>query len=277
VAGNDSGIGNADLKDVAAMRSAINAAFAKDRKRVVYHDLARVNKKTGKPYSSDEILAHLKSMKVGQNDNILVFHSGHGCITDKNRPEETHILFVDGGSFARKDIRSILWDKQPRALMILTDCCSSFTKAAAVKITLDEEEEQELVEVAFVDQSRASKGPSLNAATIRNLLLKPVGLVNITAAQDGVMAIAGFKGENPGQAGSAFTVALMRLWYSRNATFTSWEQMFPKLRNETNRASGGQHHARAFQIATRRAASVVTTSTGQSSPRITAQEVQRSK
>jgi hypothetical protein len=49
-------------------------------------------------------------------------------------------------------------------------------------------------------------------------------------------------------AGSAFTVALTRLWYRQDVTFTTWRQFFSKLRPETNTASAGQHRARAFHL-----------------------------
>jgi hypothetical protein len=234
VAGHDSGIGNADLKDIAAMKRTIDTAFANDKKRVAYHDLTGINAKTGKAFTANEILAHLRNLKIGPNDNVLVYHSGHGGIADKNRPEETHILTVDGGQLNRKDIRTNLSAKRPRALMILTDCCSSFMNAPR----------------ALFPELEQAAPASVNVATVRNLLLKPIGIVNITAAKDGTEAKAGSNGPNPGQAGSAFTVALMRLWYRHDATFTSWEQLFPVLRTETLKASGGAHQARAFRIST---------------------------
>ena len=240
VAGHDSGIGNADLKDIAAMKRTLNAAFASGKKRLAYHDLTGINSKTGKVFTASEILAHLRNMKIGPNDNVLVFHSGHGGIADKNRPEETHILTVDGGQLKRKDIRTILSAKRPRALMILTDCCSTFMKAPRG---------------LFTEIEQPATAP-VNVATVRNLLLKPIGIVNITAAKDGTEAKAGSNGPNPGQAGSAFTVALMRLWYRQDATFTTWEQMFPVLRSETFKASGGAHQARAFRISTQAAVAV---------------------
>jgi hypothetical protein len=235
VAGNDKGIGSADMKDVAAMKQAISSAFAKDKNRLVFHDLTGISKKTGKVYSANEILAHLKNMKIGNNDNVLVYHSGHGGIADRSRPEASHILTVDGGQLHRKDIRTIVAARQPRALMILTDCCSSY---------MSKSEEAELVSLEEPPPA------SVNTATVRGLLLKASGIVNITAAQDGKEASSGHQGENPGHAASAFTVALLRLWYQQDTTFTTWEKMFPTLRRETSKASGGKHQARAFQIRT---------------------------
>jgi len=232
VDGNAGGIGNADMQDVASMRRTLEVAFANDRSRLVIHDLTGVNPKTGTYYTGPEVLAYLRGMQIGQNDNVVAFHSGHGSIQDRTRPEATQYLSIDGGGLLREDIRSTLQAKKPRALIILTDCCSSFVGG------LEEEFAGPCVEEA----------PGINVATVRNLLLKTAGYVSITAAEDGRTAVASFQGANPGQAGSAFTVALMRLWYTQDVTYTSWEQMFPVLRSETLQASGGRHQARAFQI-----------------------------
>jgi hypothetical protein len=281
VAGHDEGIGNADMMDIAAMKRTINSAFAKDKNRLVYHDFTGTNAKTGQVFTSKDILARLRNLKIGTNDSVLVFHSGHGGIADKARPEETHILTVDGGQLHRKDIRNILAANVPRALTILTDCCSVFLNAPKPKnvnpvakpITISiatsaplmaassaygVSPESQLRPLVFdVHMLSAGTLPDTqvqnqvarpNAATVRNLLLRSRGLVNITAAQDGTEALASAKGANPAQAGSAFTVALTRLWYKMDVTYASWPQMFPVLQTETFQASGGAHQARAFQI-----------------------------
>jgi hypothetical protein len=225
VAGADSSIGNADLKDVAAMRQAVAVSFAAEPKRVVLHDLTGKNPTTRRFYTGPEILKHVREMKVGPNDNVLIFHSGHGGINDRKRPEESHVLVVDGGQVGRMDLTKAVLSLKPRGLILLTDCCSTFAKSAL-----------------------AQDAPRVNTKTVRNLLLKSTGVVSITAAEDGTMAQAGYKGANPGRAGSAFTVALMRLWYRQDVTFTTWKQFFPRLRQETGSASGGQHRARAFHL-----------------------------
>jgi hypothetical protein len=228
VAGADSDIGNADLKDVAAMKHTVKTAFQKDPKRLVIHDLTGKNPKTGKFYTPDEIKGHLKQMKVGKNDNVLVYHSGHGTILDKKRPEATHMLTVDGGVIGRKTIMDTVLAHQPRAVIILTDCCSSYPDARS--------------------ELEVPDAPELNVVTVRGLLLKPAGVVSITAAEDGNTAEASYRGPNPGRAGSAFTVALLRLCYRDDVNVARWEQLFPLLRQETGAASNGRHHARAFQI-----------------------------
>jgi hypothetical protein len=226
VAGADEGIGNADLHDVAAMRHILEQTLGGKANQLVIHDLTGKNPKTKKFYSGPEILKFVEGLKVGENDNVLIFHSGHGGIEDRKKPEESHVLFVDGGSINRKQLTKAAQDLKPRAVIMLTDCCSSYTSSVA------------LMEAA----------PPLNKKSVRNLMLRPVGLVSVTAAEDGTIAQANYRGENPADAGSAFTVALTRLWYNTEVTYTSWRQFFPKLRDETRTASGGQHRARAFHL-----------------------------
>ena len=117
-------------------------------------------------------------------------------------------------------------------MIFLTDCCSAFIKQKKVPAKPKADPVSEVLP---------------NATTIRSLTRSPIGIVSITAAEDGKLADASFAGPNPAKAGSAFTVALLRLWYSETA-YTSWKEFFPILKEETRKASRGRHAARAFQL-----------------------------
>jgi hypothetical protein len=230
VYGHKGGISAACQKDCKGLKAALEAAFADDPERLLFYDLSIKNPATDKVYTRDETLAAIKGLKLGKNDNVLVFQSGHGGIGDRNDPEMSHRLVMDGASLTRAQIQRPLEALKPRAIIFLTDCCSGISKKPAAP-------------TEFVSVSEA--GP--NIETIRNLVLRPVGIVSITAAEDGKLASASFRGANPGKAGSAFTVALLRLWYS-DVTYSSWVMFFPALKAETSLASGGRHAARAFQL-----------------------------
>jgi hypothetical protein len=223
---NASDIGDADARDVAAMRKAIEESFYGDSDRVVFHDLTGNNPKTGEWYSTQEILDYLRDMQIGSNDNVLVYHSGHGAILNPRQPEATQVLVTNGARLIRKDVMDAVLAHHPRGFIMMTDCCSSYAGAA----------------------HEAPDAATLNVGTVRSLLLSPVGIVSLTAAEDGRTATATYVGSNPGCAGSAFTVAFLRLCYREDVTYLSWESMFPVLRQETGDASGGRHYARAFQI-----------------------------
>jgi hypothetical protein len=121
---------------------------------------------------------------------------------------------------------------KPRGLIILTQCCSGY-EGRGLQPALD---------------SARAKPEVPNNRTVRNLVLGLAGVVSITAADDGKTSWTGWNGPNPGQAGCGFTVAMVRLWYRHDVTFTTWKQFFPVLRSETGKASNGQQFARAFEL-----------------------------
>jgi hypothetical protein len=134
-------------------------------------------------------------------------------------------LTIDGGQLERKALVAAAQTHALRALIVLTDCCSSYMNSAV-----------------SLDNSRP------NTNTVRNLLLKAQGFVSITAADDGREAQTGWVGDNPANAGSCFTVALTRLWYRQNVTFSNWKSFFSTLRQETYQVSSHRHLARAFHL-----------------------------
>jgi hypothetical protein len=229
VAGYSDDIGGPCLNDCKAVKAALEASI--DKSKLTIHDLTGKNPRTGKLHTPQDVLDTVKSLKIAGNDNVLVYHSGHGEISDPKQPEASHVLGLDTGEIGRMQIQRPLEIKQPRAILFLTDCCSDFQGFRAA---------------AGGRQPQDAKGP--NTQTVRNLMLKPAGLVSITAAEDGKSAVAEYVGPNPGKAGSAFTVALLRLWYDHGTTYTSWKQLFPVLKAETGKASSNQHFARAFHV-----------------------------
>jgi hypothetical protein len=216
-------VGIACGKDVLAMKHHLETAFAKDKGRLVIHNL------TGNQWSGAKVLKYLREMKVGHNDNVLVYHSGHGAIANPKQPEKSQVLVLNSGRVLRGEIKQILQGKHPRGLIILTDCCSSFAGG------------QELPSLV--------QPTSLNVHSVRNLFVKMRGVVSITAAQDGQSAVASSKGVNLTGARSAFTVALFQVLSNPKRVFTSWEDLFPTLSEQTDLVSGGQHQPRAFALA----------------------------
>lgn len=236
VYGPKTNFGDACRKDVQAMRTMLEQGFGAKSDRIVYHDFTGKNPITDLPWAPWEITAALKQIRLGANESILLFHSGHGCVRNEATPEQTFELDIDSGGVSRQELLNILKAQRPRGLIVLTDCCSS-----------------------YVPQVQAQRGPvqdnvmpaRFNTASVQNLFLKLRGYVNITAAELGTGALPAYTGSNPGNAGSAFTVALVRL-LCQDATFQNWSQFYPVLKNETHQASSGlgqpAHKAHAFAI-----------------------------
>ena len=235
VYGPNDWFGDACRADVRGFKEMLEAGFEAKKDRLVFHDYTAKNPTTEGDWTPEEILDDLETIEVGLNENIVVFHSGHGAIGDLSRPEETHILQICGKrTIARKTLQDKLRVKNPRGLTILTDCCSSHRPGIAM-----------------------NRGPIgrflVNSASVRNLFLRFAGNVSITAAENGTGALPTYSGPNPGAAGSAFTVALLRLLADGERTFGSWTDLFPVLKQETYAASSNlpgnrPHYAHSFAI-----------------------------
>jgi hypothetical protein len=220
------GIGPACRKDVEAVRRFFQSSLGSlPGNRLQIHDL------TGDAWTPDRILAALQKLPVGPNDNVLVYHSGHGCMRPDG-PWASHLLTVNGHrDVPRYRIRDVLKGLRPRGLLLLTDCCSYCGTNG--------------VPEGMVPRSLVV-GP--NVASVRNLFLKARGLIDITAAQAGGTAQATHVGPNAPGAGSAFTVALLNLLSDPTQTFTAWQDFFPRLRRETQASSNGAHQPEVFHL-----------------------------
>lgn len=234
VYGPSTAFGNACRADIAGFKVMLEDGFEAKRDRLVYHDYTGKNPATGMDWSPREILENLETMRLGSNESIVVFHSGHGHIQDLNRPEETQYLSIDRGRMSRKTLRDKLRAMNPRGLTILTDCCSSHVPSLAMNRGSDAQRR-------------------FNAVSVRNLFLRLAGEVSITAAENGTGALPVYSGANPGAAGSAFTVALLRLLADGDRTYQNWTDLFPVLKRETHAASSNipgcsPHYAHSFAI-----------------------------
>jgi len=123
--------------------------------------------------------------------------------------------------------------RYPKSYCAAVECCSSYPETPIAR-----------------PLTRANA--AYNAQTIQALFLRVRGLVSLTAAEPGDGATSLHVGANPGQAGSAFTVALLRLMCNENRTYARWGELYPHLQQETADASSIQgspaHRAHAFRI-----------------------------
>jgi hypothetical protein len=231
------GIGPAVGKDVEAFRKLLDmvqAAHPQLKGRI------KVTVLTGKNATPAKVQAYYRDLKCGPNDNLLFYLSSHGGMRrGAESAEEAHILAVCSrlkadGEITRSEVRRLMEGKQPRGIVLITDVCSSYGP------------EDGLAPDRSVRRSAPGTGP--NAATVRNLLFQAPRLVNITAAQDGTPARASHEGSAFGGARSAFTVALLHLLCDADRDFTTWEQFFPALDEETFKASGRVHRPRHFGL-----------------------------
>jgi|SRR5581483_3721118 len=210
-------VGIACQKDIDAMKNVFQQAFS--RSELVVHELH------GDAWSGTQVMNYLSTMVVGRNDVVVFYHSGHGGGMIHGKEKDSHMLSLNLGDVNRGQVRNLLQAKQPRGLIILTDCCS-----------------------AYSDQSfgRALTWKTPNAKTVRNLFLNAPVLIDITAAEDGKLASSQHNASMAGTgAQSALTVAL--LWtMADEREYATWQDFFPKLVQNTEVASQHQHKPKAF-------------------------------
>lgn len=221
------GVGRACQKDIVAFKKMLLDAFNGPdlRQCLIIHDL------TGDLWSGPGILEFVSRMTIDKNDVVLIYHSGHGGDMVPAWPEESHLLNLNRGGLSRLRLRQALLFHQPRGLILLTDCCSSWFKGFR-NVSLE-----------------AAPWPrrEVNWGTLRNLLLRTPKLIDITAAEDGRMAQAAHLAHQGTGAESAFTVALLALLHDPHE-FQNWSEFFPSLKQYTREASGGTHQPRYFKL-----------------------------
>ncbi len=218
-------------KDIRAFRSILEEGFGAKKDRLVWHDFTGKNPATDKPWTPEEVVKYLRNLRLGANESVVVFHSGHGAFANPLLVDRSHYVEINSGGIYRATLRDLLKCKNPRALILLTDCCSKFNPTP------------EMIKQMF-------RAAAVNGQSVQNLFLRVAGVIDITAAENGTCGVANYSGSNPANAGSAFTVALLRLMYDADKTYTGWKDFFPTLREETVRASSNlrepSHRARAF-------------------------------
>src|SRR5689334_688964 len=75
--------GRACRKDIIGFECVLREGFGDMADRIVTHDLSVRNRRTDAEYTRAEVEEYLRTMEVGRNDVVIVYHSGHGAITNR--------------------------------------------------------------------------------------------------------------------------------------------------------------------------------------------------
>lgn len=87
-----------------------------------------ITRLTGSDVTPENILAHYRDLRVGPQDALLFYYSGHGGFHIK----KGHFLALHAGKLYRSDLLAATAAPQPRLRVILTDCCANYAGGAFV-------------------------------------------------------------------------------------------------------------------------------------------------
>lgn len=188
----------------------------------------------GRNLSEKLVLEHYRRLKIGENETLVFYYTGHGGFD----PEKGHMLAMrnfyklDKGNEVqqhsrvdRKELLVAMARHHPRAMVVLTDCCST----GGVQFLPGEE-----VVVPDPAFNKRLKGAG-KGEVFRDLFFRGQGVINITAARTGTSAT----GQRE-KGGSSFTLALTALLRENRAFFQkdsdqpiSWPEAFAPLKTLT--------------------------------------------
>jgi hypothetical protein len=207
---------------------------------------------SGAEATPEYVLDYYRNLKVEPNETLLFYYSGHGA-TDR---QGGHFLAMEKGRLYRSVLRQAMEQKRPRLLILLTDCCSNYTAAPGKGPRGREEVKAPApVPVAKTGPAPASRPTGLKTnqgATVRCLLFRHEGVVDITASSNGHPA------EGTKDRGGPFTFALSQLLNEEGrpaaeaGNFVYWSDFFLRVRSETQRIArklGRSQVPEAFSLA----------------------------
>jgi len=200
---HDPNIGKAVAVDGRDVRNALKDGF-KGREK-----LLSLTVLDGDGATPDAVTRYYRDLKVGPDDTILFYYSGHGG-TDRLKG---HFLWTQRRSIVRSDLLGEIRAKKARLTVFMTDCCANFCE---------------------IPQERP-RAVGIEWDTLKSLLLRHRGIVDVNASSIGEVAWCD-------REGSLFTRAvLVGLGKTpadlggESGGFVHWEDFFRYTRVETVR------------------------------------------
>jgi hypothetical protein len=215
----DAQIGDSVRADLDTMSSLLKDAFAEHKDRLELTTL------TGKDVTRDAVLNYYRDLKPDPSETLLFYFSGHGATERQHghyfqvypsaQEDQTKPVLL------RDEVRVAMQAKGPRLIVLLSDACSTLTDFSP--------EERP---VTFSPQWE----------TVRSLLLRPRGVVDINSVSEGEVAVG------LGQ-GGFFTRSLADLLRkpfteldANKDGFLHWQELLPPLQ-ESAQAKFGDYRA----------------------------------
>jgi hypothetical protein len=225
VDGNAKEIGQSAVSSYKRMLEVFGAIKAKHENRFTWEVYEKENAKPANVlhYYKNE----LKDLKP--TDALLFYYTGHGAWDKNPEPstdEKGHYLAMTAGNLYRSELRKAMLARNPFAVFIITDCCSTLPGVDPPR-----RDGSNFPAVGAVPQ-----GGQPQWQLFRNLFFQQRGVVDIQAATRGEFSWFG-SGGGPAQFTTAFTGLLCQARSTLRGDgrdgFVSWNDFFPRLQYRT--------------------------------------------
>jgi hypothetical protein len=230
VAIGDLDVGGEFGQKVAADAENIVATFEKAFAKAGKANQLKTQLLLGKDVTPANTLDLIARLNVKNNDTLIVLYSGHGM----TRPDRKHWLTFRHGWLPREALLAGMKAKEPRLMVLLTDCCSGGINAESL--------------VPKYQPRNMKDGEIMDWNTVDNLFLRHGGLVDLTAAEPGFCGKLDLE-----KSGSLFTNALIRVLKTPHAELVchldkdgdgqlQWDELLPQLRGLAAHYDQQQYH-----------------------------------
>lgn len=118
VADTDAKEGAACGLDASNLKAVLEAGLKKQKLEGRY----TIDTVTGRDVSPAHVLKYYKDLKVGTNDALVFYYSGHGAYHTK----KGHLLTFNQGDLPRASVLAAMQKHRPRLTVVLTDCCAIY-------------------------------------------------------------------------------------------------------------------------------------------------------
>ncbi len=157
-----------------------------------------------KNWSETAVNKKIAQIKPGADDVVLFYYSGHGFRFQQGQKDQWPYLALQEGVKSLQTIYTELYKKNPRLLIVVSDCCNSFCPGSPPKV-----------------QSRAAISETKIAENYKILFLKSKGAIIASGCTPGQYSYGGAPD------GGAYTSTLLKnIKLSVRGDNSSWKQIF---------------------------------------------------
>jgi HEAT repeat protein len=207
----------------------------------------------GEQATPDRVLEYYANLPTAPGEALVCYYNGHGQV----EWPRGHFLDMAAGRLYRDDLRRAMSRHRPRLLVLLTDCCTSDLGLTPAGPPGGQSPDRPAASAR--PEEPPAPGPAGPAppkgagavGTLRHLLFRQRGVVDITASTLGTPAFASYR------RGCFFTLALVDLLSAGRSRFgrdgpADWGTFFAALQEEARRRAAREGHpqtAEAFSLA----------------------------